>query len=82
MAASKARTERGKVRELRSPKNDELIATLEDWLEAAKRGEIVGALLLGNRRSGEFQTTWSGVMPASIALVAFESWKRRMFDVD
>jgi hypothetical protein len=42
-----------------APHNENAIAMLEEWLEAAKDGEIVSVGLVGKRVGGEWQTSFS-----------------------
>lgn len=68
----------GDVRALRTPVNENLVGALREWLAMAERGEITGAVLLGNAPSSAFASRWSGEMPFSVALLAFESLKLRV----
>lgn len=52
-----------------------LVDALERWLESARRGELTGAILLGNERGDEVSYCDAGHMPTSRALLAFEWWK-------
>jgi len=70
-----------KVRSINPDVDAELVASLEEWLADAKRGELVGAVLLGNRRGAETQHAWTGQMPIDRALVCFEHFKLAAFRV-
>lgn len=41
------------------PHNEHAIAMLEEWLEAAKDGEIISVGLIGKRIGGGWQTSFS-----------------------
>ncbi|HEY3494352.1 MAG TPA: hypothetical protein VGK73_06690 [Polyangiaceae bacterium] len=56
-----------------------LVEALESWLEDAKRGELVGCVLLGNRRGDEIQHQWAGLMPLSMAMLIWEKFKFSLF---
>lgn len=58
-----------------------LVDALERWLESAKRGELTGAILLGNERGTDVSYSDVGHMPTSRALLAFEYWKLSRFGV-
>lgn len=70
-------SEAPKLKSIRPDVSEVLVDTLKDWLAQAERGELTGALLLGNLRGDEVQTSWSGAMPFDRALFAFERWKFR-----
>ena len=42
-----------------TPHNENVIAMLEEWLEAAKDGEIISVGLIGKRVGGGWQTSFS-----------------------
>ena len=42
-----------------TPHNENVITMLEEWLEAAKDGEIISVGLIGTRVGGEWQTAFS-----------------------
>lgn len=65
------------VRNIQPERDENLIKSLESWLEDAKAGKLVGAVLLGNLRGNEVMHCWSGLMPLSISLLIFEQFKRR-----
>lgn len=65
------------VRSIRPAANEALVATLKEWLDQAERGELVGAVILGNLRGVEVMHSWAGLMPLDRALMAFEFFKRR-----
>jgi hypothetical protein len=55
---------------------DDLVRTLQGWLEHAKNGELLGVVMLGQRRGSEIQHMWAGRIDAASAAWAFECWKR------
>lgn len=69
------------VRSIRPEADPKLVAALEEWLEDAKRGELIGAVLLGNRRGDEVQHDWAGTMPLGISMVTFEQFKLQALGV-
>lgn len=69
-------TDAAKVRALKPEVDDRLVEALRDWLTMAERGEIVGAVLLGNVAGIEVAHKWAGRMPLDRALLAFEFFKR------
>jgi len=64
-----------KVTAIKPVPDERLVRALESWLEDAKRGELIGAVLLGNRRGDGVQHRWAGTMPLSVSLVTFEQFK-------
>jgi hypothetical protein len=68
------------VRVLRPPINENLVESLREWLDKAERGEIIGALLLGNMPGDSLAWRWSGHMPSSVAMIAFEWFKKAAFE--
>lgn len=51
------------------------VKALEDWLEMAKRGEIVGVVMLGNMPDSNTVHRWSGEMQLSRAMMVLEQFK-------
>jgi hypothetical protein len=74
-------SETAKVRAIKPEADADLVAALESWLEDAKRGDLVGCVLLGNRRGDEIQHHSVGRMKLGDALAAFELFKLKAFDV-
>jgi hypothetical protein len=70
-----------KVTSIRPEIDADLVKALEEWTERARNGELIGAVLLGNERGDKFGNRWAGRMPGSVALIAFEHWKLRLFDL-
>jgi hypothetical protein len=66
------------IRSIRPAVDQQLVEGLEEWLAMAKRGELTGAVLLGNRRGDETVHRWCGDIPLSIALLVFEQYKYRV----
>jgi hypothetical protein len=75
-------SETAKVRAIKPEADADLVAALESWLEDAKRGDLVGCVLLGNRRGDEVQHHWVGRMKLSDALLIFEQFKLKAFGVE
>lgn len=67
-----------KLTPIRPGADPNVVRALEEWLEDAKRGELVGVVLLGVRNhSGANQHGWAGDMNLSDALLVFEQFKLR-----
>jgi hypothetical protein len=64
------------VTALRPEVDDRVVEALKEWLALAERGELVGAVLLGNFAGVEVSHRWAGRMPLDRALIAFEYFKR------
>lgn len=69
-------SEASQVRPIRPEVDERLVETLRDWLAMAERGELVGAVLLGNFAGIEVAHRWAGRMPLDRALLSFEYFKR------
>lgn len=69
-----------KLTSIKPEVDEDLVKALEEWTERARKGELIGAVLLGNEKGDKFSNRWAGTMPGSVALIAFEHWKLRLFD--
>jgi hypothetical protein len=70
-----------KVQAIKPVVNEKLVECLESWLADAKRGELIGAVLLGNLRGEDVQHSWVGEMKLSVAMVTFEQMKLKALGV-
>lgn len=63
------------VRSIKPAVDKDCVAALEEWLEMAKRGEIVGVVMLGNMPGDSTVHRWSGEFQLSRAILVFEQFK-------
>jgi hypothetical protein len=70
-------SEPAKVRSIRPEIDTDLVRCLETWLDDARKGELIGCVLLGNRRGDEVQHGWAGSMPLAMAMLTWEQFKLR-----
>jgi len=64
-----------KLRAIKPEVDAEAVRALEEWLEQAKRGEIIGVVMFGSRPSDGTIHRWAGELQFSRALLVFEQWK-------
>jgi hypothetical protein len=63
------------LRALKPTVDDAAVKALEEWLEQAKRGEIIGVVMFGSRPGDGTIHRWAGELQFSRALLCFEQWK-------
>jgi hypothetical protein len=71
-----------KLLSIKPQRDEKLVEALKDWLKDAESGELMGCVLLGNRRGDEVQHQWVGDFPLGKALLAVERFKRSALDYD
>ena len=55
-----------------------IIRVLREWLEFAERGELVGVVIAGTKRSGRTISEWSGAASADQMLAAASGLQYRV----